>query len=140
MTCRLYRCILHLNIINTSLESGNSTMTANEYETLINAMRDVIVRTVHPLRIILFGSLAAGTVNEHSDVDFLVIEKQRFGAGRSRRKEAAKIWRALMPFEIAKDILVYSKLEYPVLCHNYSLSVWYSVLHTVFIIPLRAGS
>ena len=35
---------------------------------------------------------------------------------------------------------IYSKLENPVLCHNYSLSVWYPVLHTVFTIPLRAGS
>ena len=77
-------------------------------EKLIDSMKEIIVQTTNPRRIVLFGSYAAGTATKDSDADFLVIEDDPFGPGRSRRKEAAKIWAALLPFEIAKDILVYS--------------------------------
>jgi uncharacterized protein len=93
-------------------------MILNEHEPMIIAMRDVIIDTVHPVQIILFGSFAAGTATAHSDADFLIIEQQQFGPERSRRKEAAKIWRALMPFEIPKDILVYSVAEIQKLKEN----------------------
>jgi hypothetical protein len=83
-------------------------MTLQEKESMIETMRDVIVATIDPYRIVLFGSFANGTATERSDADFLVIEEEAFGPGRSRRKEAAKVWAALMPFSIAKDILVYS--------------------------------
>jgi hypothetical protein len=44
-------------------------------------------------------------------VDLLVIEQQPFGALRSRRREAALLWRALARFPVPKDILVYSRKE-----------------------------
>jgi predicted nucleotidyltransferase len=86
-------------------------MTLHEKETMIETMRDVIVATIAPCRIVLFGSYANGNATERSDADFLVIEEKAFGPGRSRRKEAAKVWTALLPFSIAKDILVYSLEE-----------------------------
>lgn len=93
-------------------------MKIDEQDAMISAMRDVIISTVHPLQIILFGSFANGTATARSDADFLIIENQQFGPGRSRRKEAAKIWQALMPFEIAKDILIYSADEIGKLRNN----------------------
>lgn len=78
---------------------------------LINDMKDAIVREVDPEKIILFGSWARGQVDEQSDVDLLVIEREPFGRHRSRRLEAARIWRCLSRFRVPKDILVYSSQE-----------------------------
>ena len=78
---------------------------------LINDMKDAIVREVDPEKIILFGSWALGLAHEQSDVDLLVIEREPFGHHRSRRLEAARIWRCLSKFRVPKDILVYSSHE-----------------------------
>lgn len=77
----------------------------------LKRMVDNIVKTVSPIQVILFGSYASGNTDVHSDVDFLVVEEKTFGQGHSRRKEAAKIWQNLLPFEVSKDILVYSRKE-----------------------------
>jgi len=78
---------------------------------LINDMKNAIVREVDPQKIILFGSRALGQAHENSDVDLLVIEREPFGRHRSRRREAARIWRCLSSFRVPKDILVYSSPE-----------------------------
>ncbi|MBD3239837.1 MAG: nucleotidyltransferase domain-containing protein [Chitinivibrionales bacterium] len=83
--------------------------TVRDKRSMIMQMRDVIVQTVNPVRIILFGSFATGKATPFSDVDFLVIEDTEFGAHRSRRKEAARIWAALLAFDMPKDILVYTE-------------------------------
>lgn len=77
-------------------------------DTLINEMTECIVKEVNPSRIILFGSVARGTVRDSSDIDLLIIEDAPFGAGRSRFHETGRINRALAHFGVAKDILVYS--------------------------------
>ena len=78
---------------------------------IINDMKDVIVREIDPEKVVLFGSWAHGQADDHSDVDFLVIEREPFGPQRSRRLEAARIWRCLSSFRVPKDILVYSSQE-----------------------------
>jgi predicted nucleotidyltransferase len=78
---------------------------------VIDKMTQRIVREVHPERILLFGSRARGQANEHSDVDFLVVEREPFDRNRSRRREAVRIWRCLSEFRIPTDILVYSTSE-----------------------------
>jgi uncharacterized protein len=75
---------------------------------VIEEMAQRIVREVDPQRILLFGSWARGEANEHSDVDLLVVEREPFGEQRSRRQEAARIWRCLSEFRVPTDILVYS--------------------------------
>ena len=77
----------------------------------IDRMVNVIVREVDPLQIILFGSHARNDATEASDVDLLIVEREPFGVRRSRRKEMAKLWRALARFPVSKDILVYSRDE-----------------------------
>ena len=77
-------------------------------EALIDRMARRIVREVDPQRILLFGSWARGEAKEHSDVDLLVVEREPFGQNRSRRQEAARIWRCLSEFRVPTDILVYS--------------------------------
>ena len=78
---------------------------------LLTQMVQAVVEAVDPSQVILFGSQARGTAKSSSDVDFLVVETESFGAGRSRRKEAAKVWRALAKFGIPTDVLMYSADE-----------------------------
>jgi len=87
---------------------GNVADVSDE---LLSQMAQVIVQKVEPERIILFGSHARGDAHAGSDVDLLVIEREGFGKQRSRRREAALLWRALARFPVPKDIVVYSKEE-----------------------------
>jgi predicted nucleotidyltransferase len=64
----------------------------------------------HPDRIILFGSYARGTADEHSDVDFLVITEQAMRENRLRMM--TDMDRALGGLGIAKDIVVLTPEEF----------------------------
>jgi predicted nucleotidyltransferase len=83
-------------------------VTALKTETLIKTMSDTIVKTAKPHKVVLFGSFATGKSTSFSDVDFLVIEETEFDEKNSRRKEIARILSALISYDIAKDVLVYS--------------------------------
>ena len=74
-------------------------------------MVDVVVKEVDPQRIYLFGSYARGQAGENSDLDLLIVEREEFAPERSRRREMARIWRALASFRVPKDILVYTQDE-----------------------------
>lgn len=76
-------------------------------ETLHEAARR-LVEKFHPERIILFGSQARGTANEHSDVDLLVI----CSFEGQRRRVMVEMDRALWGLGIAKDIIVLTPKEY----------------------------
>ncbi|WP_008318099.1 nucleotidyltransferase domain-containing protein [Leptolyngbya sp. PCC 6406] len=84
-----------------------ATLTAE----LLQDMTNTIVGEVDPDTVILFGSQARGEANQQSDVDLLIVENKPFGVNRSRRKEAAKVWRALARFKLPIDILLYSADE-----------------------------
>jgi predicted nucleotidyltransferase len=59
-----------------------------------------IVDTVHPLRVILFGSAARGAMGPHSDVDLLVVMPE----GTHRLNTMGLIYRSirktLLPFDV----------------------------------------
>ena len=74
-------------------------MTTAEY---ISEMADQIVRSFHPVRIILFGSHARGDASPDSDVDLLVVLSQV----DDKRKAAIEIRRALSGFPVFKDVIV----------------------------------
>jgi len=99
-------------------------------EEVIDRMARRIVREVDPQRILLFGSWARGEAREYSDVDLLVVERDPFGPYRSRRQEAARIWRCLSDFRIPTDILVYSDSE---------IAQWKDSSHHVIARALREG-
>jgi predicted nucleotidyltransferase len=92
-------------------KESTMTTTADVSDEMLRQMARVIVDEVEPERIILFGSHARGDARPDSDVDLLVIEQEPFGKLRSRRREAALLWRALARFPVPKDILVYSRKE-----------------------------
>lgn len=81
-------------------------------EHLIRGMVRAIVDEVQPRRIYLFGSCARGSDRPDSDVDLLVVEDETFGPARNRWSELKRIRKALKPFRISKDILVYSRDEF----------------------------
>jgi predicted nucleotidyltransferase len=80
-------------------------------EALIRDMVLVAASACSPDAIILFGSHAAGTADENSDVDLLIVRARPFDSGDDRREEMVRLWRALSRFPVAKDILLYSRDE-----------------------------
>ncbi|MHB9149841.1 MAG: nucleotidyltransferase domain-containing protein [Thermoleophilia bacterium] len=70
-----------------------------------------LVEEAQPERIVLFGSQARDEADEGSDIDLLVVEQERFGPERSRRREMVRLWRALPELTAGADILVYSSDE-----------------------------
>ncbi len=99
-------------------------------EQVIDEMMEVIIREIHPERIILFGSRARGEEKMASDIDLLVVEKESFGMGHSRREEIARIRRILSQFRIPKDILVYSTDE---------IAKWQHAMNHIISHILREG-
>ncbi len=77
----------------------------------VDSMAKTVAQAVQPEKIILFGSRARSTEKAGSDVDLLVVEREPFGNGRSRRLEAGRIRRSLRGFRVAVDILVFSEDE-----------------------------
>ncbi len=78
---------------------------------MLAEMAKAIVEAVHPEQIIVFGSHARGEQRPGSDVDLLVVEAEPFTAARSRRKEMARVCRALARYSVPIDVLLYSRDE-----------------------------
>ncbi len=103
---------------------------AHVSEALLDQMVEKIVAEVDPEQIVLFGSRARGDARAGSDVDLVVVESEPFGQERSKRLEAARLYRTLSGFLVSKDILVYSRDE---------VDYWRSSLNHVLARALREG-
>jgi predicted nucleotidyltransferase len=66
-----------------------------------------IVETIHPEKIILFGSRARGDVRPGSDIDLLVIADST----QPRYRRSAPLYGALSDILVSMDILVYTPEE-----------------------------
>lgn len=75
--------------------------------TMHEAVNRLVLR-FQPERIILFGSQARGTADEHSDVDLLVI----CHIDGSRRKLMVEMDRALSGLGFARDVIVVTPEEF----------------------------
>lgn len=89
----------------------NKSLALQIDDSVLRQMVEIVVNEVDPQLIYLFGSYASGRAGENSDLDLLIVDRQQFGPGRSRRREMTKLWRALASFRIPKDILVYTQEE-----------------------------
>ncbi len=69
---------------------------------ILNEIKQRIVETANPLRIILFGSAARGELGPNSDLDILVV----IPSGIHRRVTARSIYRNLIGVGFAVDIVV----------------------------------
>lgn len=73
----------------------------------VKRLVDLIVESVEPRRIVLFGSAARGEMGANSDLDVLVVMPD----GTHRRKTAQAIYRALIGLGVAKDIVVVTESD-----------------------------
>jgi predicted nucleotidyltransferase len=99
-------------------------------EEVLQEMVRAIVREVDPERIYLFGSYARGDAGPDSDVDLLVVERERFGPQRDRLAEITRVRHSLSAFRVAKDILVFSAEEF---------AYWKDSLNHIIARCLREG-
>lgn len=93
-------------------------------------MAEVIVQEVDPEKVILFGSRARSDATAESDVDFIVVEAEPVGNGRGRLAEEARLYRALVRFDVNKDILVFSEED---------VRYWKDSINHVLARALREG-
>jgi predicted nucleotidyltransferase len=80
-------------------------------DNIIAEMCREIIQAQSPDCILLVGSCAQGNAQSGSDVDLLVVTREGFRPGQTRRQVTASIRRALSRFRVPKDILVYSRDE-----------------------------
>lgn len=83
------------------------TMPTSIEKPVLDRLVSKIVETVHPRRILLFGSAARGQMGPHSDVDLLVVMPD----GAHRRQTAQRLYRALAGLGVAKDIVVVTESD-----------------------------
>ena len=74
----------------------------------IKEITETIVKVIDPDKIILIGSYAAGTPNEDSDIDLLVIKDSPL----PRYKRGLEIHKALIRSSVPMDVLVYTHNEF----------------------------
>jgi len=75
---------------------------------ILQKVKDRLVNTFRPQRIILFGSQARGTADNRSDVDILVV--CRFEG--KRRQLMLEMDRALIGLRLARDIVILTPEEF----------------------------
>lgn len=73
----------------------------------IEAVKNRIVETFHPEKIILFGSYANGNPTEDSDLDLLIIQKTDL----PKKERRLPIRKVLREFRIPMDIIIYTPEE-----------------------------
>ena len=99
-------------------------------DAVIDEMVRTIVAEADPEQVVLFGSRGRGDHDDHSDVDFIVVEAEPFGPGRSRHREITRLRRALGARGVGIDVLVYSVDE---------VEYWRDSLNHVLARALREG-
>ena len=72
----------------------------------MNELVERTVAAVQPLRIILFGSAARGTMGPDSDLDILVVP-----GGVHRRRTAQAVYASLAGMGFAKDVIVVTESD-----------------------------
>jgi len=77
-------------------------------DSLVQDVVDVIVRELHPTRVILFGSRARGDFRPDSDVDLLIV----YDGELSKREVKLRVRRLFSEAEFSLDLFVVSSSEY----------------------------
>ncbi|MBF0614043.1 MAG: nucleotidyltransferase domain-containing protein [Magnetococcales bacterium] len=70
-----------------------------------------IVEAIHPEQIIVFGSWVRGEITSDSDVDLLVITRDRYDVLHSRRQELLRLSRLLSKVPVPLDIALFNQDE-----------------------------
>jgi predicted nucleotidyltransferase len=94
---------------------------------LINEMTNRLKDALHPLKIYLFGSHAAGNADQDSDVDLLIVVPD---TNQSRHDLALKARANLREFIIPMDLIV---------CTHSEIEKWQNVKCTLIYTVMRKG-
>lgn len=81
---------------------------------ILNEVQDRIIAVADPRKLILFGSRAAETAEEHSDFDICVV----MDGNINRRKVAQRIYLGLVGLNAAVDIIVATPEDLLTLAEN----------------------
>ena len=73
-----------------------------DYTQAVQQLVDRVVETVHPLRVILFGSAARNEASARSDIDLLVVMPN----GTHRRQTSQTLYRQIRGIGVPFDVLV----------------------------------
>ena len=87
---------------------------------LLDQLVERTVAAVHPLRIVLFGSAARGTMGPDSDLDVLVVVPD----GAHRRRTAQVVYASLRGIGFAKDVIVVTESDVREYGDDPSLVIW----------------
>ncbi len=80
----------------------------DKVEERIEAIKELIVKRANPKRVILFGSRAKGTANQHSDID-LAVELGKELSHREKRKLREEVDRLAGIYSV--DIVFMDELD-----------------------------
>ena len=72
------------------------------YAETVQTLVDRVVETVHPLRVILFGSCARNEASAQSDIDLMVVMPD----GTHRRQTSQRLYRQIRGIGIPFDVVV----------------------------------
>lgn len=92
---------------------------AHPSQAILDKLVQGIVETVHPRRIVLFGSAARGQMGPHSDLDVLVVMPD----GTHRRHTAQKLYMELRDLELPTDFVVVTEEDIERYGTNHSLVI-----------------
>jgi uncharacterized protein len=73
---------------------------------IVRELKDLIVTTLDPCEIVLFGSYAKGDYSEGSDIDMLVITESEIG-----RFQRQLVKESLYDYPVKVDLLFYTRQE-----------------------------
>jgi predicted nucleotidyltransferase len=82
-------------------------ITRDAFDSEIRSIVDQLVKYYRPQKIILFGSLVWGSLNESTDIDLMLVKRDvpRYGADRIREVQR------LVKRRLATDFLIYTPEE-----------------------------
>ncbi len=82
-------------------------LTKETFQKEIELIVDQLVRLYKPRKIILFGSLAGGTMKDGTDIDLFIIKEDVPVVGVDRIRQLD----ALIEYKVATDFIVYTPEE-----------------------------
>lgn len=85
--------------------------------TVLEEVKNRLVKIYNPLEIYIFGSYAWGVPDEESDLDLLVVVDQ-VGTEIERHRSLVDGYRVLADLRISKDILLFTKQEFDLKADN----------------------
>jgi len=92
----------------------------NPDQNLLDELVKRTVAAVNPLRIILFGSAARGSMGPDSDLDLLIVMRD----GVHRRRTAQAVYKSLGGLGFAKDVVVATETDVRLFGSNPSLVIY----------------